>query len=361
MNHMVMCAAAEDEDLVLLVETAIAGELTVAVLLLLVALTWPPLFAAAQSIAYSDQAGADRLQTAITTIYNVEKKTRLAGDLMATRKACIAIIELCFEAGDWKALNENTLIISKKRAQLKQVITECVQKVMTFIEKTDVVETKLELLDTLRTVTEGKIYVELERARLTMNLVSIKESQGSVEEAANILQEVQVETIGAMDKREKTAYILEQMRLCLAKQDYIRTAIISKKINPDVFKDETIQDLKVKYYELMIKKHATDKSYIEIAKAYYAIFDTPSVQKDLPEFSHNYVQRWPEVRVDKTQCANKNPRHTDDVCVGPQMLKAVCLFLILAAYDNEQVGSFRLCVAQEQSSILSLRLDSRTS
>ena len=91
-------------------------------------------------------------------------------------------------------------------------------------------------------------------------------------------QEVQVETIGTMSKRDKTAYILEQMRLCLAKKDFIRTAIISKKINPDVFKDETLQDLKVKYYELMIQKHAIDKSYLESAKAFYAIFDTPSVQ-----------------------------------------------------------------------------------
>ena len=73
-------------------------------------------------------------------------------------------------------------------------------------------------------------------------------------------------------------HILEQMRLCLAKKDFIRTAIISKKINPDVFKDETLQDLKVKYYELMIQKHAIDKSYLESAKAFYAIFDTPSVQ-----------------------------------------------------------------------------------
>ena len=44
------------------------------------------------------------------------------------------------------------------------------------------------------------------------------------------MQEVQVETIGTMSKREKTAYILDQMRLCLAKGDVVRTAIISKKV-----------------------------------------------------------------------------------------------------------------------------------
>lgn len=57
-------------------------------------------------------------------------------------------------------------------------------------------------------------------------------------EAADILQELQVETFGSMDKREKVDFILEQMRLCLAKSDYIRTQIISKKINTKFFADK---------------------------------------------------------------------------------------------------------------------------
>lgn len=39
-----------------------------------------------------------------------------------------------------------------------------------------------------------------------------------------------------MEKREKTEFILEQMRLCLLNNDYIRTLIISRKINPSFFK-----------------------------------------------------------------------------------------------------------------------------
>jgi 26S proteasome regulatory subunit N5 len=41
-----------------------------------------------------------------------------------------------------------------------------------------------------------------------------------------------------MDRREKLEFLLEQMRLCLAKHDYIRTQIISKKINTKAFEDE---------------------------------------------------------------------------------------------------------------------------
>ena len=40
-----------------------------------------------------------------------------------------------------------------------------------------------------------------------------------------------------MEKKEKVDFILEQMRLCLAKKDYIRCSIISKKISTKYFED----------------------------------------------------------------------------------------------------------------------------
>ena len=49
-----------------------------------------------------------------------------------------------------------------------------------------------------------------------------------------MLQELQVETFGSMERREKVDFILEQMRLALRRRDFIRLQIISKKINPKV-------------------------------------------------------------------------------------------------------------------------------
>lgn len=53
-----------------------------------------------------------------------------------------------------------------------------------------------------------QIYVEVERARLTHKLAQIKEEEGNITEAANIIQELQVETYGSMEKREKVCVIL---------------------------------------------------------------------------------------------------------------------------------------------------------
>ena len=44
-----------------------------------------------------------------------------------------------------------------------------------------------------------------------------------------------------MEKNEKVDFILEQMRLCLAKKDYIRTQIISKKISTKFFENNNEQ------------------------------------------------------------------------------------------------------------------------
>lgn len=48
-------------------------------------------------------------------------------------------------------------------------------------------------------------------------LSDIKKSQGNLNEAADILCELQVETFGSMARREKTEFILQQVELCIEK------------------------------------------------------------------------------------------------------------------------------------------------
>lgn len=200
-----------------------------------------------------------KLHDALDSLLALEKQTRTGADMVSTGRVLVAIVQICREANNWAALNEHISLLSKRRSQLKQAVTKMVQECCTYVDQTPDKETKIKLIDTLRYffykifsnnlklncffrhVTEGKIYVEVERAHLTHKLAKIREEEGDITEAANIIQELQVETYGSMDKREKVELILEQMRLCLAKQDYIRTQIISKKINTKFFDDEGTQ------------------------------------------------------------------------------------------------------------------------
>ncbi|KAK2557141.1 26S proteasome non-ATPase regulatory subunit 12 [Acropora cervicornis] len=245
-----------------------------------------------------------KLYEALEILLSLEKQTRTAADMHSTSRVLVCIIQLCYKSKDWNALNEHIVILTKRRSQLKQAVTKMIQEAFTYVEQMPDLETKLKLIDTLRTVTAGKIYVEIERARLTRMLAQIKEDQGDITEAANILQELQVETFGSMERREKVDFILEQMRLCLAKKDFIRTQIISKKISPKVFENNQEQDLKLKFYQLMIQVARHDESYLDICKYYRAMFDTPAILED------------------------KEKKH--------KVLKNAVLFLILAPFDNEQ-------------------------
>jgi 26S proteasome regulatory subunit N5 len=179
-----------------------------------------------------------------------------------------------------------------------------VQEVMTYLPSLEGTDEHLTLITTLRTVTEGKIYVEVERARLTRILAKIKEDQGLIDEASEILQELQVETFGSMERREKTDFILEQMRICLLRQDYVRAQIISRKINTRFFNDPAQQDLKLRYYELMIRHALHEGNHLEVCKYYLHVYDTPSIKED--------EARWKDV------------------------LQNAVLFAVLAPYDNEQ-------------------------
>jgi 26S proteasome regulatory subunit N5 len=105
---------------------------------------------------------------------------------------------------------------------------------MQWLDETPDEATKVSLIVALRDITDGKIFVESERARLTRLLADIKEANGDVVGAADVLQEVAVETYGALDKKEKAAFILEQVRLTLLKKDYVRALIQSRKINRKV-------------------------------------------------------------------------------------------------------------------------------
>ncbi|KAG9787674.1 PCI-domain-containing protein, partial [Aureobasidium melanogenum] len=133
----------------------------------------------AQDLAKSNVQGA------IEKLLALEKQTRQASDLPSTSRLIVAIVTICKEAKDWPLLNEQIQLLSKKHGQLKQAITKMVQVSMDFIDDTPNLETKLSLIETLRTVTEGKIFVEVERARVTRILSNIKKSQGDITAATD--------------------------------------------------------------------------------------------------------------------------------------------------------------------------------
>ena len=102
-------------------------------------------------------AAKGQTQEAIDKLLGLEKQTRQASDLPSTSKLLVKIVEICKASGDWGLLNEQVLLLSKKHGQLKQAITKMVQVVMGFLDDVPDMERKMRVIETLRTVTEGKV------------------------------------------------------------------------------------------------------------------------------------------------------------------------------------------------------------
>jgi 26S proteasome regulatory subunit N5 len=180
-------------------------------------------------------------------------------------KVQLAMVGLCYERSDFTVLMETMTVLSKKRSVVKQAIAGMIQKCMEYADGLGRMELKLKLIDTIRAVTDGKIYVEVERARTTRSLAAIKEASGNLAEAAEVMQELQVETFGSMEKRERLEFILEQLRLLVAMREWAKAQIVSRKIQAKVFETHgDFEDLRVRYLALMAVLHLQDpKRYLE--------------------------------------------------------------------------------------------------
>jgi len=129
------------------------------------------------------------------------------------------------------------------------------------------------ILNALLAITEGKIYVEVERARLIMRQSKMKEAEGDIAESSKLLQSLQIETFGSMVKREKCEFLLEQMRLCLANLDFIRCGLVRNKITTKAIRE--FEDLEIKYWELslVLFYNREKKEWLEMAKGYRRVLE----------------------------------------------------------------------------------------
>ncbi|CAM9818613.1 unnamed protein product [Ectocarpus sp. 13 AM-2016] len=191
-------------------------------------------------------AEGGKLADGLDIIMSLERLCRVGNDFPNLKEVILTAARLCRQVGDWAQLNTTLTLISKRRGQHSKAVTAMVQEAVGWLDETPDKDTRVSLLVALRDITDGKIYVEAERAKLTRILAKIKEEDGDVAGAAEVLQEVHVETYGALTKKEKADFILEQIRLTLAKKDFVRALIQSRKINRKVLLDEDMQDIKVK-------------------------------------------------------------------------------------------------------------------
>lgn len=228
------------------------------------------------------EADASALRGALEELLALEKKTRLAGDVDSSLRVVDAILGVIrrTEPTDWALLAEYVTLLCKRRAQMQRVTAAVIKTSAEWVDEAPDDRAKRAMIESLRAVSEGKMFVELERARLTRTLSEMEERDGNLQKAAELLQEVQVETIGAMEIKEKADFLLEQIRLCLDTKDYVRADIITRKVKPSVLEADELQELKLRYHRLMAGFNLHKGDHLAVCRNYVATANTKQTQAD---------------------------------------------------------------------------------
>ena len=199
----------------------------------------------------------------------------------------------------------------------------------------------------------------------------MKKEQGDLNAAADILCELQVETFGSMERREKSEFILEQVSLCIEKGDWTQAGILSRKIStkyiarkpkrtpeeiekdkkereekeknrsaddPPLEKEDDVTDLKLRYYEQQITLAKHEDKYLDACKHYRQVLDTEYVEEN-PERLNAVSYLLFCLSLELTLHLR-------------QVLQRVIYYLLLAPHDNEQSDLLHRIHADTRNSLV---------
>lgn len=85
-----------------------------------------------------------------------------------------------------------------------------------------------------------------------------------------------------------------------------------------------MQDLKLKYYDMMVQHGLHHSAYLDVAKYYHKVWETPSIKEDVSG----------KGRIVRVMLSIQ--RITVLISNSPQALEHIVYFVVLASHDNEQ-------------------------
>lgn len=218
-------------------------------------------------IKYSNN-GKILFEEALKLLLIEEKKQRKNDKEENTTYIVLAIAKLCKNFKRWKILEMQIFSIIKRHGQFKKTVQKLIQECISYIKQTPDITSRISFIDTLLTVSEGKIYLELERARLTMQKCQIFEyEKKDLRKAVEIVKDLQVETFNSVKQREKTKYIIEQIRLFLTIQDpgfFLRAKIRINNIKSKTLK--IFPDLSLKFHRLNLEVFYKEEEFFKMSQ-----------------------------------------------------------------------------------------------
>ena len=226
-----------------------------------------------------------------------EKVTRLENEFEKNRTLTKKILETLHNRNDFPNFLKLFEYLTQRRNQSRESIISmvkyCINDILPNLKDQ---KDSSDLLNTIIRVTEGKIFVEYEYSQAIRKMTEIYLMDNNIEEAAKLIQDVQIEAFGSLESDYKIDYILFQMQVLIEKGDYIRTLIVSNKIKRNHLDDEGIELLKIRFFRLMILYYVHEKKYLEASKCYKILYDfVKSINDKLIEVEKDHKEIKPKI------------------------------------------------------------------
>ena len=226
-----------------------------------------------------------------------EKVTRLENEYEKNRNLCKKILEIIYGRNDFQNFLKLFEYLTQRRNQSREsiisMVKHCINEIFPNLKNQ---KDARDLLNTIIRVTEGKIFVEYEYSQAIRKMTEIHLMSNEINDAAKLIQDVQIEAFGSLEADYKIDYILFQMQVLIEKGDYIRTLIVSNKIKRNHLDDEGIELLKIRFFRLMILYYIHEKKYIEVSKCYKILYDfVKSVNDKLVEVEKKSLEIKPKI------------------------------------------------------------------
>ena len=237
-----------------------------------------------------------------------EKVSRLENEFETNRKLTKKILETLHNRNDFPNFLKLFEYLTQRRNQSRESIISmvkyCINDILPNLKDQ---KDSSELLNTIIRVTEGKIFVEYEYSQAIRKMTEIHLMNKNIDEAAKLIQDVQIEAFGSLESDYKIDYILFQMQVLIEKGDYIRTLIVSNKIKRNHLDDEGIELLKIRFFRLMILYYVHEKKYLETSKCYKTLYDFVKLINDkLVEVEKEHKEIKPKILENYIQAKNEN-------------------------------------------------------
>ena len=237
-----------------------------------------------------------------------EKVTRLENEYEKNRSLTKKILETLPNRNDFPNFLKLFEYLTQRRNQSRESIISmvkyCINDILPNLKDQ---KDSSELLNTIIRVTEGKIFVEYEYSQAIRKMTEIHLMNKNIEEAAKLIQDVQIEAFGSLESDYKIDYILFQMQVLIEKGDYIRTLIVSNKIKRNHLDDEGIELLKIRFFRLMILYYVHEKKYLETSKCYKTLYDFVKLINDkLVEVEKEHKEIKPKILENYIQAKKEN-------------------------------------------------------